>query len=92
MNRYRPWVSVTDVISGVWRAGLEIVTVTPGKTPPDSSVTLPSNPESAVVCAKAGVMLAPSMRHPTIKAARLVINSLLRLTVSQSSMTLFSNG
>jgi hypothetical protein len=52
LNRYRPCVSLTAVICGTCNAGLVSVNVTPGSTPPVSSVTVPSMaPKVVVVCA-----------------------------------------
>ena len=42
VSRYSPSPSVTVVISAIWSAALLIVTVTPGRMPPLSSVTRPT--------------------------------------------------
>src|SRR5580765_5035296 len=82
MKRYVPSPSETVVIDGTCKAGLVMVTVTPGNAPPVESAILPLIPLVAWAAKLAANMRQPSPRHticqPSRRKSRAFIPTLLQ--------------
>src|SRR5258708_5561854 len=68
MMRYSPRSSVTALRTFSMRTGLDASTVTPGRTAPDASVTMPVMLAALVPCAPAGDDM--EVRHATARRPR----------------------